>query len=230
MILLENKELIIDSNKKARLLRVKPEDISATLIQIIQELSDLSWLHTLEYSVVHESFKSRAQKTCDELKIKLLNPSNQEDLLSDAGEYIVSCLSKNALVKILDHKDIPLMELLGRKKTGNPGFDFYTETQEILVAGEAKYVKDSNAYNNSLKQINQFISENKHKDDIGLLFFVASQKSLENINNDVFSVCAAFSSTSIKTETLENNIKNNEEFQKALTYSNVYLVAVDMYE
>ena len=115
MILLENKELIIDSNKKARLLRVKPEDISATLIQIIQELSDLSWLNTLEYSVVHESFKSRAQKTCDELKIKLLNPSNQEDLLSDAGEYIVSCLSKNALVKILDHKDIPLMELLGRK-------------------------------------------------------------------------------------------------------------------
>ena len=49
MILLENKELIIDSDKKARLLRVKPEDISATLRQIIQELSDLSWLNTLEH-------------------------------------------------------------------------------------------------------------------------------------------------------------------------------------
>lgn len=230
MILLENKEIIIDSDKKAHLLRVKPEDISVTLSQIIQELSDLSWLNTLEFLPVRESFKSRAQKTCNELKIKLLSSDNQEDILSDAGEYIVSCLSKNALVNILGHKNIPLMELIGRKKTGNPGFDFYTESNEILVAGEAKYVKESNAYNSSLKQINQFISENKHKDDIGLLFFVASEKSLENMNNDRFNVCAAFSSTSIETKILEENIKNNDEFKKALTYSNVYLVAVDMYE
>lgn len=124
-----------------------------------------------------------------------------------------------------------LTVLCGLQGSGKSTYARKLEKEGYFVVSSDEIRKQyPNAYNNSLKQINQFISENKHKDDIGLLFFVASQKSLENMNNDLFSVCAAFSSTSIKTETLENNIKNNEEFQKALTYSNVYLVAVDMYE
>lgn len=43
--------------------------------------------------------------------------------------------------------------MLGRKIINNPGFDFYTEKDYYVTAGEAKYKNGSNPYNISLSQI-----------------------------------------------------------------------------
>lgn len=210
--------------------RIDPEDLSISVLEILQDLANLSWLNTFDQESIKNSFRSRATKTCNYIKEKLVDADTNTPLIDEAGEYIVSCLAKKALVSVYEHKDIPLTELLGRKISNNPGFDFYTEKVGILTTGEAKYVKGVNAYNSSLSQINEFISNNKHIDDIALLLFFVPDESLDNMNNGNFSIGAAFSATSIATDTLIENILDNHAFQKAIQAHTVFLLAVNMYE
>ena len=220
----------INTTNQSWLIRVDPEDLSTTLKEIFMQLKDMSWLNKLEFKPLRDSFEERAKITCDHLKEKLLDNSTNDNIKENAGEYIVSNLSKTALIVGMNHTDIPLMELLGRKRTNNPGFDFYTEKDKLLVAGEAKYIDSSNAYNSSLKQIYEFINQNKHIQDIALLMFFTNDESLENLNQNKFNICAAFSSTQIKTSDLINNIKKNDYFKKCIEQHDVFLVAVNMYE
>lgn len=233
MKVLETRQLDVsrfNTQYDAFFVRIDPEDLSLSVLEILQDLADLSWLNTFDHESVKNSFKNRATKTCNYIKDKLVDANTNTPLIDEAGEYIVSCLAKKALVSVYAHNDIPLTELLGRKISNNPGFDFYTEKNGILTTGEAKYVKGENAYNRSLSQINEFIDDNKHIDDIALLFFFAPDESLDNLNNGDFSIGAAFSSTNICTDTLLENILDNKAFQKAIQEHTVFLLAVDMYE
>ena len=230
MIIKEIKQFnVVDTENITWFLRVDPENLSMTLQDIFVELRTMSWLDKFEFKALRDSFRIRAEKTCDYLEKQLLDDSVKTDIKERAGEYIVSNLSKSALVKGLKHQDIPLMELLGRKRSNNPGFDFYTEKYGYLVAGEAKYVGKVNAYNSSLKQICDFIVEDKHIQDIGLLLFFTSNDSIEKMNNGTFGVCAGFSSTNIDTNDLIDNIKENKYYKECIKEHDVFLVAVDMY-
>ena len=225
----------IDVNKftaqhSAFFVRIDPEDLSLSVLEILQDLANLSWLNTFDRESVKNSFKSRATKTCDDIKCKLVDANTNTPLIDEAGEYIVSCLAKKALVSVYAHKDIPLAELLGRKISNNPGFDFYTEKDGLLTAGEAKYIKGVNAYNSSLSQVNKFISKKKHIDDLALLFFFVPDESLDNMNKGNFSIGAAFSVTDIETEKLIMNILKNNAFEKTIQNHSIFLLAVNMYE
>lgn len=210
-------------------IRINPEKLSSTLNEILTELRTMSWLNKFNFEPMKNAYKIRAEKTCEYLEHELLNIHTDTELKETAGEYIVSNLSKKSLVENLNHGDIPLMELLGRKKSNNPGFDFYTENDIYLVAGEAKYKNNINAYSSSLKQINEFIKDQKHIQDIPLLIGFAKNESLENLNNNNFSVCAAFSTTKIDSSNLIDNILSNTYFKECVTNYDVFLVAVDMY-
>lgn len=224
----------IDENKynsshKVYFFRINPGKLSTTLNEILTELRVMSWLNKFDFEPMKNAYKIRAENTCDHLEKELLNINSESELKEIAGEYIVSNLSKKSLVNHLNHGDIPLMELLGRKKSKNPGFDFYTENNTYLVAGEAKYKNNINAYNSSLKQIVDFINEQKHIQDIPLLIDFVKDESLENMNNNIFNVCAAFSMTKIDTNQLINNILKNQYFQECVSKHDIFLVAVEMY-
>lgn len=216
-------------NNKVFFIRIDPEDLSIALKDILCELANFSWLSSFDKSAVRKSMENNAKKTCDSLKAKFFD-ENQDPIIDEAGEYLVSVYSKRGVVEHLEHNDVPLAELLGRKKTGNPGFDFFTEESEkrLITCGEAKYVHGKNAYTSSLKQINDFISGEKHISDIVILNGLVSDESLDNLANGRFGVCAAFSSTNISTHDLVNHICDSKHFKKLLEYDYVILAAVDI--
>lgn len=210
-------------------LRIDPEDLSLALYDILDELANFSWLNSFDKAAVRKSMETNAKKTCDALKSKFFD-KEQEPVVEQAGEYVVSVFSKRGVVEGLGHHDIPLAELLGRKKTGNPGFDFYTEdsTLQLVTCGEAKYIHGKNAYTSSLKQINQFIADDKHISDIVILNNLASDDSIDKLSIGQFGVCAAFSSTKIGTSELLANVCAKKDFQDCLKYEYIILVAVDI--
>ncbi len=212
-------------------LRVDPEDLSIAIRDILVELADFSWLNKFDREFLKESFRVNAMKTCDALKEKFYD-SEENPIISEAGEYIVSVCAKRGIVEELSYIDIPLSELLGRKKTGNPGFDFYVENGEdkMLACGEAKYLHNQNAYGSSLEQIHRFIDDDKHISDITMLSCLASDRSLQNMCDGKFGVCAAFSSTNISTDNLLKHIFTNSDFLQCLQYEFIILVAVNIYE
>lgn len=223
-----NKQL---ASKTIRFLRIDPEDLSLALKDILAELADFSWLNKFDKDFMKESFRVNAAKTCDALQDKFFD-QDENPIISEAGEYIVSVYAKRGLVEGLNFLDIPLAELLGRKKIGNPGFDFYAEDMRsaVLACGEAKYEHSKNAYNASLEQINRFVIEKKHISDIAVLTHLASDRSLQNLVEGRLGVCAAFSATGISSKVLLSHIAKNQDFIKSLQYEFVILVAVDIYE
>ena len=73
-----------------------------------------------------------------------------------------------ALINQLNYLDIPLAELLGKKKSGNPGFDFHSANlaTDTVIFGEAKYVAATSAYSTALPQIEGFIRDKKDIEDL----------------------------------------------------------------
>ena len=221
-------EFGLASKEYVYFIRIDPEDLSLALQDILEELCNLSWISKFDSIAMQECMKINARRTCDALKDKFKTVTT-EPVISDAGEYIVSVCSKRGVVEKLGHNDIPLAELLGRKVLGNPGFDFFTEEAklQLVTCGEAKYVHGKNAYTTSLKQINDFIDLKKHIGDIILLRDLASDYSINNLANNKFGICSAFSSTAIPSSTLISNICANSDFKQALKYEYIVLVAVD---
>ena len=125
MKILEHRQLTDLSPAKVQFIRIDPEDISATMADILKVLMDMSWLKNFDEEYERGSFASKANKTIDDIKDKFSKCSSDK-VTSSAGEYIVSELAREALINQLTYLDIPLAELLGKKKSGNPGFDFHS--------------------------------------------------------------------------------------------------------
>ena len=212
-------------------IRVSPENFEVTIKEILLELSNFSWLAKINKDYLKVAMEHRAHSTCEYLKTAFYDNQNTP-LLTSAGEYIVSSLSKRSIVEELNHLDIPLAELLGRKKVGNPGFDFFTEDldENQISCGEAKFENGKNAYNSSMKQIRNFIIDKKYCDDIPLLQALASENSLYKMSTDKIGVSAGFSSTNIMDDNLIEDIIANKYFRELVKKYKVILVAVNMYE
>lgn len=209
--------------------RIDPENLAVALHDILAELANFSWLNKFDKEALRKSMETNARNTCDILQEKFFD-ENGDPIIEEAGEYLVSVYSKRGIVEHLGHLDVPLAELLGRKKTGNPGFDFFTEEEDLqlVTCGEAKYLHGKNAYTTSLKQINDFIASNKHISDVVILNGLVSDKGLDNLVSGHFGVCSAFSSTGIKTKDLISHICANSDFKSTLQYDYVILVAVNI--
>ena len=73
---------------------------------------------------------------------------------------MVSELAREAIVSELNYLDIPLAELLGKKISGNPGFDFHSQNNatNTVIFGEAKYVTAHSGYPRAIDQIKAFVA------------------------------------------------------------------------
>ena len=146
MNIIDFRKICFDKHNRAYFLRVQPDDLKVTLSQIFYVLSDLSWISNFDEDYIRESFQERAKATLADIYAKITTSSTDE-VSSDAGEYVVSELAREAIVDKLGYLDIPLAELYNKKKSGNPGFDFHSQSlDEVIIFGEAKYLDDRNAY------------------------------------------------------------------------------------
>lgn len=228
MNVVEAKKVCEEHHNRVFFLRVAPIDLKQTLKDIFQKLSDLSWISKFDQEYVKTSFQERAESTLDDIKQKLL-ASNTDDVSSDAGEYVVSELAREAIVEKLSYLDIPLAELYNKKKSGNPGFDFHSQTpDDVIIFGEAKYLDDRNAYGVGLEQIVRFISEKKDIKDLIDLRDFCSERALLVASQGTKGFAVAFSAKETASDTLIKNIMNNKNFKQLLSYKEIIVVAVNI--
>lgn len=227
MNIVEFKKLEEIRETQVSYIKIEVNDLSGTLSRVLKMLSDLSWLNKFDEEYMKNSFKTKSQKTINKL-IELFKDDRDNEIVTESGEYIVSELSREAIITKLNYLDIPLIELLEKKVTSNPGFDFITENieNEIIIFGEAKYSSSNNAYGTALVQINSFIVDQKDIDELSNMNYFCSKPSLNNANNGIKGYAAAFSVTDINTDTLITHIKNNNYFKKLLNYKEIILVGV----
>ncbi len=159
---------------------------------------------------------------------KLINQFDDE-ITKDSGEYIVSEIARKIIENELKYKYVPLAELLGREKSGNPGFDFHTENHnEVLIFGEAKYSSSINSYGVGLKQVVRFIEEKKDLKDLLELRDFIDPKVLNNASTGIKGFAIGFSSKDTSSSLLIKNIIKNTDYQKLRSYDEVLLVAVNI--
>lgn len=229
LTILESKLLPSTGVAKVHFIRIDPEDVSVTLSDILKTLMDLSWLKRFDEDFMAQSFQQRAQKTIDHIK-KNFDRCDQGILTKDAGEYVVSELSREAIVSNLGYLDIPLAEILGKKVSGNPGFDFHSQncTTNTVIFGEAKYVSAHSAHLSAIKQVKKFIDDKKDIADIADLFLFCNSQSLRRANNGLKGFAAAFSAKRTSSDQLINAIQGRAEYAELLKYEEIILVAVNL--
>lgn len=229
MKIVDHKILDEFSPAKVQFIRIEPEDISKTLLEILSVLMDLSWLNNFDQEFQRKAFTSRANKTIDDIKEKFDKCVN-DDISKDAGEYVVSELARETMVSKLKYLEVPLAELLGKKRSGNPGFDFHSQNEitDTVIFGEAKYIADRAAYRSALKQILAFIDSAKDIEDLPELNAFCSRTALERVSEGKKGFSAAFSAKNTSTEKIIKNITKRGEFQSLLQYEELILVAVNL--
>lgn len=136
---------------------------------------------------------------------------------------MVSELAREAIVSELNYLSIPLAELLGKKISGNPGFDFHSQNNatNTVIFGEAKYVTAHSGYPRAIDQIKEFVDDKKDIADIADLRDFCSADALSRVVNGFKGFAAAFSAKSTPSERLISAITAKDSFQELLKYEEV---------
>lgn len=229
MKIIEHRHLKDIGKATVQFIRIDPEDLTSTLSDILTSLMNLSWLSKFDEDFEIAAFTSRANKTIEDIKDKF-SKCIDDNVTKDAGEYVVSELAREAIVNKLNYLDIPLGELLGKKKSGNPGFDFHSQNcqTDTIIFGESKYVSATTAYSAALPQMVDFIQESKDIEDLPELKPFCSAAALHRAYNGNKGFAAAFSAKRTSSDSIIDKIKKRADFQSLLQYEEVILVAVNL--
>lgn len=195
-------------------------------VKDMQEVAlDTSWLDELDV-IDRLGYEARSKRTVDKITNEILN-NVESDISEDFGEYMVSDVAQTALKEHLSHFRLPLAEFIKEKISGNPGFDFHTESPQSLVAfGEAKYSGVQNAHGRALKQINEFIGEQKDIQELPDLRKFVTEGAIQNAAAGTKAYSAAFSITSNDVGTIMDNALSSTHMKTLLCYDAIYLIGV----
>lgn len=206
---------------------VKVSNVNERVKEIVNLISDNSWLKSL-HPIENVTFAARSKRTIKKLVEDILLKSDGP-ISEDLGEYIISCTAQDILEADKNHKKVPLAELLKEKVTGNPGFDFHTETDtQVISFGEAKYNSRANSYGKALSQIAKFIELEKDKAEFSILKHFVSEAAIQNALNGTTAYCAAFSLHSSNHELIISNIKKSDDLKQLLGNSELYIIGVEI--
>lgn len=151
---------------------------------------------------------------------------------SDFGEIMVSSTAVDTLCNNYYHKGVPLAELWKEKISGNPAFDFHTETPSFFISfGEAKFNSKNNSYGKAMEQVSGFIDKKKDTKEGSDLFNFISEKAFNNF--DVFKLKAYSMSFSIcgteSQDAIIEKIKNNKYFEKLMKNAEeLYFIGIEV--
>lgn len=200
-------------------------DIEVRAEEMYEVVTDTSWLDHLDI-VDSATYSARSKPTIKKIVDDILN-NVESEISEEFGEYMVSDSAQTVLKNHLNHIRLPLAELIKEKISGNPGFDFHTETPESLVSfGEAKYSGSKNAHGRALSQIKKFISAKKDIQELSDLRTFVTKEAINNAAAGKKSFCAAFSIVSDNIESIMDNVLSSVHLDALLSYEAVYLVGV----
>jgi len=217
----------IESDCEVHCIHVQILDFKNRAEEMITTISDNSWISKFS-GTTRKSFKARAQRTIEKLVNDILKKVDSE-ITVEFGEFLISDTAQLALMRGHSHFKVPLAELFGRKVTGNPGFDFHTESSKnLIIFGEAKYSCESTPRAKALSQIVKFIELEKDNAELIILEHFVSSKAMKNADEDKKGYVAAFSLNSDNPELIFKNALKSEVVVKLLTFPELYLIAIQI--
>ncbi len=226
--ILECEKIDIERHSNILFIRIEPEDLSVTIRNIIDSFSDMSWISKFDKPYMRASFLKRAEASAKYLADKI-QKEDDSDITKDSGEYVVSELARQTLVKRLKYLDIPLAELFKEQVSGNPGFDFYSANkEEIIIFGEAKYNSRQNAYGIGMEQVDRFIQEGQDLSDLNDIDKFFNDKSLEYANLGDKAYAIAFASKKTSSEKIIDGIISNAHYDNIAVHKEVIFIAVNI--
>lgn len=209
-------------------IRINPTDIALTLREVFLSISDISWISSFDEDYIRKGFTVRSENTIKYISENIIK-STDDSVTSDSGEYVVSELSRKAIISELGYYDIPLAELIKIKDVGNHGFDFYTiNNDEILLFGEAKYNSRQNAYGSALEQIVRFESKKQDCSDIIDIDRFCSDAAKQNHADSRKGFIASFSTKQTPTDKLIKSLIENQHFQALRGFDELICVSVNL--
>lgn len=208
-------------------LHIRIKDLDARAEEMLSAIQDTSWILPLD-AVGQISFKAMSQRTIKKL-VRLIVERSKTDLTAEFGEYLISESAQSVLSLHLAHKKVPLAELLKEKVSGNPGFDFHTESvAELIAFGEAKYSGSENPYTKALEQIGEFIDLEKDSAELIMLKNFVSEKAVKNYVSGHKAYVAAFSINSASPRKILSNAVAHALVDPLLSHKELYIVGVEI--
>lgn len=188
----------------------------------------MSWIAKFDKGYVQNCFRKRAEDSAAYLADKILK-DKKDNVTRNSGEYVVSELARQALVKELDYLDVPLAELFKEKIAENPGFDFYSANSEkIIIFGEAKYNSRDNAYGVGMEQVDRFISEGQDISDLNDIDKFFDEDSLNKANEGDKAYAIAFAAKKTTSDQIIKGIINNKYYLNLALHKEVIYLAVNI--
>lgn len=208
-------------------IHVKISDIKERAQTITSDFLNKSWINNLDIAT-KIAYEKRANDTISKL-IKNVLDKVENNITEEFGEILVSTSAKDTLCLHYGHKKIPIAELWKEKSSGNPAFDFHTETPTQLIAfGEAKYRGTHNAYGDALEQIDDFIKNEKDLKELSDLKNFVGEKALSNITGlNLKALIAAFSLHSNNDTLIIKHIMENEYLKNLIYHPELYIIGIE---
>lgn len=209
------------------------------LKNIAERMSDqvisTSWINKLD-DTRRRSYERTAKDT-SAILIELFKGTLVENnkVVSEFGEFLISIGSSRALEIIFGHRVIPIAELWKPKLLGNEGFDFHTVCAKSLVNfGESKFSTSDSPYGGNSGestgaggQADGFINEEKHLRDTIHLEQLAGVDATKNLNDDKFGIVLAFSMNAKKPLLIfKNAVETAREYIHLKKAANIYIIGV----
>lgn len=206
---------------------IKVKDIDARASNMVAMLTDTSWLNKLA-PVEKATFSATSKRTIVKL-VELIKARANDEVTADFGEFMVSDAAQNALQDCLNHSKVPLAELLKEKISGNPGFDFHTESSLNHIAfGEAKYSGVNNPYPAAINQIIEFIALEKDSAELNIIQNFVSQNAIQNSLAGKRAYVAAFSVNGQNPNRILANALECKGMDELLKFPEIFLIGVQI--
>lgn len=228
MKIIECRKMDTENYSNITFIRIEPENLSVTIRDIIASFSDMAWISQFDKEYQRNSFARRSEDTAKFLAEKL-RTEEENGVIKNTGEYVVSELARRALVEELNYLDVPLAELFKEKVSGNPGFDFYSANHDkIIIFGEAKYNSRQNAYGNGMEQVDRFISEGQDISDLNDIdkFFETSSLNAASKGDKAYAI--AFAAKTTTSNDLIDGIIKNSHYGNLVIHKELVFLAVNI--
>lgn len=215
----------ISSSCDVYYLDVEIDDVASKVKEMITLVSNTSWINKLSV-VAQASYSARSERTITKILQEILAKVDISNITADFGEFMVSSTAQEVLVKHYKHTSLPLAELLKEKNSGNPGFDFHTESNtSLIIFGEAKYSASNNTHTIAMRQITQFIDLKKDIAEFVDLEHFISPKAITSAIANTKGFAAAFSIGDENKYDLKKVI-SSKHFTTLLSNSELYLIGI----
>lgn len=221
------------SKHKARIFACLVQvNASDSIISILRELNDNSWISKL--GIVQQiSYQARLESTAKSIMEECVrfvkNTGVKVYDYSVVGEYIISKEGRKTLQEHFTHSPVPLAELWKEKKSGNPGFDYHSESpSNLIIFGEAKYNSSTNPYTNAIDQVEKFIVKEKDKMELVDLQNFVSENAVQNFISGKKGFAISFSIHSNKPDLIMKKAIKYAKTDRIANYDEYYIVGVQI--